>query len=382
MSMSSILLYCLLASIVIRSSGLMHLGTATRVLSNFAPTFVKMRPTTGPGRRIAFLSALAESATSKSEFGQIFLDQKNVLLLNTLSTAINITDTVAFYVNFCDEAFNVYLNRVISDAEPESAKQVLGKIRYEINCARQRKLKEADQLLRGILAAGGLKQMEAKLAFHLRRADIDMAFMVILQLNIEDATVAGSEKAIQVMTHLRTLVIEYQDAMVSAPVRLLRLLVRENESMVRKQMLRQKLLIGNNTAAAGGGEDEEEKVKSRVVDLLESNDDAGAQQLVEKGSLLAMGADPKDTTVPQCEHIVVSAVQAWGGADVTVAELEDTIADVLSQMTGLNGGMTSEEDSGVGPEPSELEEKCTQLRIEISEVLLELETPKVSDQCD
>ena len=38
------------------------------------------------------------------------------------------------------------------------------------------------------------------------------------------------------------------------------------------------------------------------------------------------------SAVPQCEHIVVQAVKSWGGADVTVAELEDTLADVLSQM--------------------------------------------------
>jgi DNA-binding winged helix-turn-helix (wHTH) protein len=50
------------------------------------------------------------------------------------------------------------------------------------------------------------------------------------------------------MTHLFTLINEHQDAMVSAPVRLLRLLVREDDSMVRKQMLRQKLLIGRLVA--------------------------------------------------------------------------------------------------------------------------------------
>ena len=44
------------------------------------------------------------------------------------------------------------------------------------------------------------------------------------------------------MTHLRTLINEQQDGLVSAPVRLMRLLVRENDSEVRKQMLRQKLL--------------------------------------------------------------------------------------------------------------------------------------------
>ena len=41
---------------------------------------------------------------------------------------------------------------------------------------------------------------------------------------------------------------------------------------------------------------------------------------------------PAATTSPQCEHIVVQPVQSWGGADVTVQQLTDTIADVLSQV--------------------------------------------------
>lgn len=67
--------------------------------------------------------------------------------------------------------------------------------------------------------------MEAKLQYHLRRAEIDMPFMVILQLNIEDAIMSNVTIAVQVMKHLETLINEYQDSLVSPPVRLMRLLV-------------------------------------------------------------------------------------------------------------------------------------------------------------
>ena len=73
-------------------------------------------------------------------------------------------------------------------------------------------------------------------------------------------------------------------------------------------MLRQKLLIGDNVS---------QDVKSEIADLL--GEDSAAEEA-------------KDTLSPQCEHIVVQAVKSWGGADVTVAELEDTIADVLLQV--------------------------------------------------
>lgn len=292
-------------------------------------------------------------------FSQSMMDQKNQLLVQLFygdgDPEMNITNVAEEHVNFCDESFNVFLNKKIADIPLEKDKAFLGKVRYEINSARQRKLRNADQILREILAAGGLKQMEAKLAYYLARADIDMAFMVILQLNIEDAASSGAERAAQVMTHLNTLILEHQDTIVSAPVRLVRMLVREEDSMVRKQMLRQKLLVGDNMLKDS---------VSEIADLLAVNSTKDSEQ----------DGQAKDTTVPQCEHIVVQAVKSWGGADVTVAELEDTLADVLSQMQASGS-------TGL-PHESDIETLCANIRTDIGEVLLELETPKISDQCD
>lgn len=259
-------------------------------------------------------------ASSDGDFAQTFVAQKNYILLEKFLTPINgnLTEAAIYYVNFCDESFNVFLNDRISNCEEENDKQILGKVRYEINSARQKKLIEADKILKGILLTGELKKMEAKLQYHLRRADIDMAFMVILQLNIEDAINAKAETAYQVMQHLGTLITEHQDAMVSAPVLLMRLLVRTDDPFVRKQMLRQKLLIGDNLT----------KKNSSLVDdnlLIDNNS-------VENNAIIS--PEPMSTTSPQCEHIVVGAVKQWGGAEVTVIELEDTITDVLSQMSG------------------------------------------------
>jgi hypothetical protein len=63
---------------------------------------------------------------------------------------------------------------------------------------------------------------------------------------------------------------------------------------------------------------------------------------------------------------VVGAVEKWGGAEVSVSELEDTIADVLSQMSGIGG-----EEHIL----SDLEAKCTVLRREVDEVIAELDAP-------
>ena len=115
--------------------------------------------------------------------------------------------------------------------------------------------------------------------------------------------------AVQVMQHIETIIHEYQDSIVSPVMRLLRLLVRTEDSSVRKQMLRQKLLIGKNVAAA------EAKGNSDAV------------------------PEPLATDSPQCMHIVVDAVKQWGGADVTVEALESTIADVLNQVCCYVNGL-------------------------------------------
>ena len=286
------------------------------------------------------------------KFATSFIAQKNFILLEKLENPEDgdFAAAAMSYVNFCDESFNKFLDERIADSESNDEKQRLGKVRYEINSARQKKLMEADKLLRGILASGGLKQIEAKLAYHLRRAEIDMAFIVILELNIEDAMNNKVEKAVQVLTHMKTLINEHQDDTVSPPVKLMRLLMRTDDTNIRKQMLRQKLLIGDN------------------VRVDEATGEMTPVNVSEDGDTIA-----SDTSVPQCEHIVIPAVGKWGGADVGVEEFRETISDVLVQMSEVGGDPDTLE---------ELESKCQVLRLELDDILHELTLPKVSDQVD
>jgi hypothetical protein len=275
------------------------------------------------------------STMSEVSVESSFVDQKNVMLLKKLlepEEGLNQAEASMEYVNFCDEGFNTFLDDKIANAPSKEEKEKFGRVRYEVNRARQKKLIEADKILRDILSSGELKQIENRLNIYLRRSEIDMAFMVILQLNIEDALRAGAKQAVQIMTHLETCIMEYQDQMVSPPVRLMRMLVRAEDSNVRKQMLRQKLLIGTDTD--------------------ESTNGIGA-------------AEAQSTTVPQCEHIIVNPVEKWGGAEVTVEQLEATLDDVMAQMTEL--GATEMEAR------QEFEEKCNFLRRELKDVVAEFE---------
>lgn len=239
-------------------------------------------------------------------------DQKDSLLIQTFLSPNNnnLTQAILDNLNFCDESFDKYLTRCIDQCATEKDKQIYGKIRYELNSVRQKKLMEADQILRDILSAGGLKQMEAKLAYYFRRGDVGMPFAVLLQLNIEDAINSKSEQAAQILMHLRTIVYEQQDSLVAPPVRLLRMLLRTDDTNVRKQMLRQKLVI----------------TQSQIEILNEKR---------EQDELVA-----QPTTVPQCESIVVQPVRAWGGAEVPVHSLHTAIDDVLVQVYQLYANIT------------------------------------------
>jgi hypothetical protein len=300
-------------------------------------------------------------------FSQTFVDQQNLILLDKMLNPPdgNLTAVANEWVNFCDENFDRFLNERISQLPTEREKQELGKIRYEINVARQNKLRNADLILRGILTSGGVPEMEAKLQYHLKRTEIDMPFMVILQLNIEDALEANHTVAVQVLTHLGRIVNEYQDENVSPPVRLLRMLVREDDKNVRKQMLRQKLLVGSNLINATGAEEEAEINPLRIEKPNAEAEAAGITGGAE--------GEAQPTVSPQCEHIVVAAVDKWGGADVQVEALEATIDDVLTQMLSFNSDDMTQ---------SELSERCEELRTDLREVIAELSAPRVSDQCD
>jgi hypothetical protein len=229
--------------------------------------------------------------------------QKNIILLEKLISPLagNLTETAYEYVNFCDESFNLFLNERIANCESKSGKMVLGKVRYELHLARQKKLTEADRILRGILKSGGVQEMEAQLRVHLRRAEIDMAFMVILQLNIEDAMQANARKAAEVMTRLGEIITAHQDALVSAPVRLVRQLVRTQDSALRKQLLRKHLYTGSIAENSARGV-------------------YGARTVRAPGSpVWAAGRQHACTDRPT-------------GSGVTALELEDTLKELLLQV--------------------------------------------------
>jgi hypothetical protein len=91
---------------------------------------------------------------------------------------------------------------------PTQERAALNRVGETINLAMQQKLVRADEILRTILRSGDLKVMEATLRKHLRAGEIDMAFDVMLNVNIQQALDTETDAAARILQHLRTVLME------------------------------------------------------------------------------------------------------------------------------------------------------------------------------
>ncbi|CAM9492750.1 unnamed protein product, partial [Chrysoparadoxa australica] len=159
----------------------------------------------------------------------------------------DLSTTVEEFLDMCDAGFLEHLTQRIKDEELVGSDTVpaLREVQKEISFAMQRRLVRADTTLREILLlAPDLKAMEGKLRKVFRAGEVDMAFMVMISMNLARAKEApDAENAVMVLTHLNTVLMEMQDQQVVPEVRLLRMLMRTDCSGVRGELLRQKMVV-------------------------------------------------------------------------------------------------------------------------------------------
>ena len=84
---------------------------------------------------------------------------------------------------------------------------------------------------------------------HLKANELDMAFDVILNINIQQArdddTDGGNDAAANILQHLATMLGEERDKRLSPPTRLLRMLLRAKDEAERQGILLEKLFLAN-----------------------------------------------------------------------------------------------------------------------------------------
>ncbi len=248
--------------------------------------------------QLVLRSAVKPHANYITERNQLLLDQIVNATKSTKNEGDNIKEIILPWMNFYDESFDHFLSQQISLSTEKETKDFYGKIRYEINVERQQQLLKAQELFKVIISYNDIKEMEAKLLYHLSRNEIQLPFLMILEMNLENAIVnKGSENIIQLLSYLRAFITEYQDKLVSNPVKLLRQLLRFESDEDRRNLLSKRILISSSSQS------------SKPPSSSKSSSD-------------------------QCEFIVssVSLQDDEVAADVTIPELEDAINVVEQQV--------------------------------------------------
>ncbi|CAM9569792.1 unnamed protein product, partial [Hapterophycus canaliculatus] len=126
----------------------------------------------------------------------------------------NVTATIEEYLDLCDHAFLTHLRRRIETEEVQSPQaNALKHVEEEINMAMQRRLAAADLNLRQVLdLAPDIKKMEGRIRTMFREGNVNMAFMVMISMNLQRAKEAeGADNAVMLLTHLTTFIMMLQD---------------------------------------------------------------------------------------------------------------------------------------------------------------------------
>ena len=141
----------------------------------------------------------------------------------------------------------------------------LNRVGVAANTALQQRLARADQILRKILKSGDLKLMEATLRKHLRAGELDMAFDVVLNVNIQQADETETETASQLLKHLSTVLMEEREKRLPVEVRFLRRLLRCDGGDGRKELLRKEFMAPPPEVVEEDGEEGQAAAKREKV---------------------------------------------------------------------------------------------------------------------
>lgn len=212
-------------------------------------------------------------------------------------------------LDFCDYNFIMYLQHEMEDAGDTPLREELIELMSRVNVALQSRLAEADEKLREVLSAGDLKAMEAKMRNLLRLGEVDVAFMVVLNMNQRQAAEAGAETASNVLTHLYTFIQQEQDSLVPAGTRLLRMLLRTECDGARETILREKLILEEELEAKIGVADEDRMWG--MPEVLPQELETAIDNLVIEAS--SMGPEVKDLLTKQCDMLRGELEQVLGG---------------------------------------------------------------------
>uniref|UniRef100_A0A7S1XEX3 Uncharacterized protein n=1 Tax=Compsopogon caeruleus TaxID=31354 RepID=A0A7S1XEX3_9RHOD len=192
-----------------------------------------------------------------------------------------------------DQAFLEHLEGALEGTSGEERTK-LEQVKAEILRRMNEKMEKAASVMRSILQAGAPEAMDTKLVEHFRFGEVDDAFLLLLEGNIDQARKAGAEPAVAVLTKLRMKAMELGDTNAEPELVLVRKLLRTDEAAARKALLvnsftpKGKVFLGDGSSS--GFQVDGAKVSQILKKLA---DDFGNldQTLVQKIAMIAGECD-------------------------------------------------------------------------------------------
>eukprot|EP00953_Heterococcus_sp_UTEX-ZZ885_P037151 19106-Heterococcus_DN1.PRE.1 len=209
--------------------------------------------------------------------------------------------------------------------------EALSSVTNAINTAMQRRLVAADGNLRGILTlAPDLKKMEGMLRKLYRTGQIDIAYNVVLNMNLAQAREAGDSAlgAVAVLTHLNTKLMEWQDDTVSPAIKLLRVLMRAGDSDKRKDILREQLDQIDSASGANDSNDNSNIAGTNGDSSSSSSDNSDNRNAVTLQDLKLAMVDLKQQAL-QLEQASTSSKDFESGIMSTLEAVEAEIDEIF-----------------------------------------------------
>lgn len=143
------------------------------------------------------------------------------------------------------------LNERISK-EPEAT--VLAAVRDVISATMNERVSEAAESVKAVLSAGHPDAMRKEINTLARNGKIDDAFILLIQANMDQASQAGADQAFKVLEMVRDHASSLRDITVEPEVRLIRTLLRTEDSEARVSMLTESLKPRGSVTLVDGTE--------------------------------------------------------------------------------------------------------------------------------
>jgi hypothetical protein len=171
--------------------------------------------------------------------------------------------TIVFnYYDQFDAQFVKVLSERADNGETES-RDLLEALAVE----QQKRISTAAETLKSVLSAGDPMRMEGTIVRLAREGKIDEAFLLLVQANEDQAKAAGANGPAELMARLRGRATEEKDKQAtSKEIRLIRQLLREDDSTVREKILEEAFTPKANLIVPGTMENAQKAVDGEAPD--------------------------------------------------------------------------------------------------------------------